>query len=111
MNKKVILIPVKGAPEVVELTQEFVDYDTISNGVEGWIESVSLEDNLNLWVNEEGKVNSLPYNNLATVLWEAYYGFTDVIMGPAVVTGGADEEGETLGLDDAQVEQLMELLN
>jgi hypothetical protein len=35
------------------------------------------------------------------------YGFTDVICGTAVLTGGTDDEGETLPLTDEQVAKIL----
>lgn len=107
---KVILIPVSDAPKVIELDGRTVPYDTINESVEGWIEHVGLDDDKSMWVNEEGKVDNLPYNPLATLLWEQNYGYTDVIVGPALITGGTDEEGETLGLTDVEVSEVLEAI-
>lgn len=85
-------------------------YNFLSTAVAGWIQAVPLADDLEgitLWVNEEGKLNNLPYNPLATILWEMSYGFTDVICGTAVLTGGSDDEGETLPLTDEQVAKIL----
>ncbi len=86
------------------------EYNFLNTAVAGWIQAVPLDDNLEgitLWVNEEGKLNNLPYNPLATILWEMSYGFTDVICGTAVLTGGTDDEGETLPLTDEQVAKIL----
>jgi hypothetical protein len=90
------------------------EYDFLNTAVAGWIQAVELSEDLEgitLWVNEEGKMNSLPYNQKATFLWEKSYGFTDVIVGTAVLTGGTDDEGETLPLTDVQVAEILALLN
>ena len=89
------------------------EYEFLNTAVAGWIQAVSLADDLEgitLWVNEEGKLDNLPYNQKATYLWEQSYGFTDVICGTAVLTGGSDDEGETLPLTDVQVAQILALL-
>jgi len=89
------------------------EYNFLNTAVAGWIQAVSLADDLEgitLWVNEEGKLDNLPYNQKATYLWEQSYGFTDVICGTAVLTGGSDDEGETLPLTDVQVAQVLALL-
>lgn len=109
--KKVVIIPTNGEPYVQEIAGEYVDYDTLTNGVKGWIECVRLESNLEMWVNEEGKLIQMDYNPLATLLWEKYYGQTDMIMGPVVLTAGVDEEGETLAFDDNDVDSLTAMLS
>lgn len=37
--------------------------------------------------NEEGKIKQLPLNRVATAIWEAAYGHTDMIVGNAVIVG------------------------
>lgn len=100
MSKKVVIIPAEGEPYIQDINGETVDYDTLSEGVGGWIECVGLDRNLDLWVNEEGKLIGLPFNPLATLLWEKYFGNTDIIMGDAVITAGSDDEGETLAFEE-----------
>lgn len=97
---KALKINTDGTTEVLESADEFVGYATLSNGVGGLIEAVTLADDLTLWVNEEGKMNGLPVNVFATALFTSVYGSTDIIVGDAVLTGGADDDGETLGLSD-----------
>ena len=55
---------------------------------------------LDMWINDEGKVNGLPLNTLASVLaivCEAGLAAGDYIAGPAVLAG-FNEEGETVAL-------------
>jgi hypothetical protein len=52
-------------------------------------------------------------NTIGTHLWEQTFGMTDVIMGNIVLTGGTDDEGETLPLPStwlAYVEEIAERL-
>lgn len=108
-SKRVVVITAEGEVSVQQV-EGSKEYDFLSNAVAGWIEAVSLDQDLagiTLWVNEEGKMNSLPYNQKATLLWEMSYGFTDVIVGNAVLTGGSDDEGETLSLTDEQVAKIL----
>lgn len=86
-------------------------YGTISSAVDGLIECVALPSfGADLWVNEEGKMISLPHNPLGSILWAKEYGHTDFIVGDIIITGGADEEGETLGLSDEQLQQITSYL-
>jgi hypothetical protein len=100
MSKKIVIIPAEGEPYIEDIKGKTVDYDTLSSNVGGWIEHVGLESNLDLWVNEEGKMNGLPVNPIATLLWMKYFGATDIIMGNAVITAGTDAQGDTLGFDE-----------
>jgi hypothetical protein len=81
-------------------------YDLLSDSVGGMIECVSLSDKIDMWINEEGKVYNFDLNPLATAIWEHKYGKTDIIVGDVILTGGVDEEGETLGLSDDIFEKL-----
>lgn len=110
MSKKVVIIPAEGEPYIQEIKGKTVDYETLSQGVGGWIECVGLDINLDLWVNEEGKLNGLPINPVATLLWEKYLGKTDIIVGDAVITAGSDNEGETLGFDENDAESFTAML-
>ena len=76
--------------------------EALQQRVGGWIEAVSSDDGqVTLWINEEGKLIGLPINELGTELWyllnPAAAGY-DVLCGPVVVSGGCDEEGETLSI-------------
>jgi hypothetical protein len=114
MTKQVIVITPEQEVSVQQMPSTSPDeYNFLNTAVAGWIQAVPLDDDLagiTLWVNEEGKLDDLPYNTKATYLWELSYGFTDVICGTAVLTGGSDEEGETLPLTNEQVEKVLALL-
>lgn len=105
--EKAVVIKTDGTKEVVEF-EIGNSYDLLSASVGGWIECVSLRTrNADMWVNEEGKLNGLPQNPHATALWVEEYGTTDIIVGNIIITGGVDNEGETLGLSDEQVSDFM----
>lgn len=59
--------------------------EELQNFVEGYIEIINLTAEKILIVNEEGKINKLPFNELATELWKKYYGRTDYIVGNALL--------------------------
>jgi hypothetical protein len=64
--------------------------------VEGLIQPVDLTDDMTLWVNEEGMYRD-DYNPLAS-------GIANMpLNGPAFITGGIDEEGNTLGINPAYI--------
>ena len=104
---KALVITTDNTVEVEQDTNEFVSYATLSRAVGGMIEAVTLPNGLTLWVNEEGKMDGLAPNVYATRLFVSAFGAVDVIVGNAIVTGGADDDGETLGLTDEQVAELV----
>jgi len=81
-------------------------YDMLKSGVDGWIECVQLKDGIDMWCNEEGKIIGLDANRSATYLfWEVYGVGTDVIAGNVVLTS-SNEDGDTVGLTDKQLDSL-----
>ena len=106
---KAVRINTNGDKSIVEFTNESC-YNTLSEAVGGLIECVTLRDKVgvpDMWLNENGKGMGLDQNPTATALWVDMYDITDVIMGDVIITGGADDEGYTLGLSDEQVEFFM----
>ena len=84
-------------------------YSMIQKAVSGWIECVRLNNGVDMWVNEEGKILDLPYNPTATAIFWANFGFmSDVIVGNVIFTSSNDE-GDTIGLNVSQVEYLKEI--
>lgn len=81
-------------------------YDLLSDSVGGMIECISLSDKIDMWINEEGKVYNHDYNPLATLIFAHKFGSIDIIVGDVILTGGVDEEGETLGLSDEIFDKL-----
>lgn len=71
--------------------------------VGGWIERVDYEKNdLDLYVNEEGKLEGLPYNRVLTVHSRHFH---DPLVGNGVYVAH-DDEGNTLGLTEQECAQL-----
>lgn len=97
--------------EAVQFTNETA-YQTLRDGVGGLIECVSLPNlGIDMWVNDEGKLNGSEPNLMGTLLWSHAYGFgTDIIYGDIVLTGSADDEGNTLGLSQENLIALYNLL-
>ena len=97
-----------------DFTTEVLDLENdslkkLQGAVGGWVQSVDLRDDLTLWCNEEGKlINGMEVNVIGTHLYEKSYAMTDIIMGDIVVTGGTDDEGETLSLPRPWQLQLQE---
>lgn len=85
--------------EVREL--DSIELEALQKAVGGWVQAIGLRPDLTMWLNEEGKVNGLPHNQIGQAFWDNVYGEgTDYISGDVVFTGGTDENGETLALSD-----------
>lgn len=104
MTKNAVAISPDGIFSVVDIAGN--ELKTLQGLVDGWIQAIDLTPTLTLWVNEEGKMTGLPFNAFGTVMWNEFFGATDVIVGTAVFTGGTDDEGDTIGLSDSQIEGL-----
>ncbi len=73
--------------------------DEIRKAIGGWLELVSIQGPshvYNLWINEEGKLKDLPRNCLI-------FQGEDTLRGTGVISKG-DEEGEEVGLTDAEAD-------
>ena len=93
----------------VEGNDKFVTYNTISEGVGGLFQAIDLTEKYTLWVNEEGKLrDDCVLNPVGTLVWNRYFGKTDAIYGDALITGCADENGETLSLTAHEVYAFLE---
>lgn len=60
--------------------------------VGGLIELVYTHDGKRMYINEEGKLNGLPYNGYATEQYR--YNAHDVILGNAIVIDGDEDGGD-----------------
>lgn len=106
---KAVILKTNGDNAVVEFSNETA-YAVLSGAVGGLIQMVELPaHDVTLWVNEEGKLDGLPVNAKATALWVENYGHTDIIVGDVIITGGADDEGYTLGLSDEDAIRLLQM--
>lgn len=103
--KNALVIGFDESLEVVDLDSPEGSLEVLQNAVDGWVQAVDINERLTMWMNEEGKLDGLPFNGIATGLFQARFGKIDIIMGNAVLTGGVDDEGETIGLTEEQVAQ------
>lgn len=107
---KALIIKTDGTQEIKEFTVGD-SYELIREGVGGWIECVALPElDADMWVNEEGKLVGLPFNAFGTALWASHYGLTDIILGDIVITGGANGEGDTIGLTEEALAKVLALV-
>ena len=107
--RKAVVIGFDESIEVVDLDAPQGSLKVLQDAVDGWVQVVDLAPTLSIWVNEEGKMNGLPYNGIATAIYQDRFGMVDIIVGNAVLTGGTDDEGDTIGLTDEQVSRIEKL--
>ena len=113
---KILKIPARGEWTFAEVETESdgsLPLETMQSMVGGWFERWCLHGHglggLDLFLNEEGKLNGLSYNPKATVL-SGIAMLGDCIVGDAFVCGH-DNEGRSVGLSDAQELALRRRLN
>jgi hypothetical protein len=93
--------------DVVEFN-ESKTYETIRDAVDGMFDCVRLPSlGVDMWVNDEGKLNKLDLNPFGTALWVSEYGMTDIIVGDVIITGGTNGEGKTLGMTNEQAIEVL----
>ncbi|MEV5162843.1 DUF3846 domain-containing protein [Streptomyces sp. NPDC053728] len=72
------------------------------------IDAVDITDQLTMWLDDEGLINGAPLNRAATLLYAAHRPPHQHYYGHAVITGGTDRHGNTLGLSQDQLVPLIE---
>jgi Domain of unknown function (DUF3846) len=104
MDNKWASITVEGE---VEIHDGIPTLEQMQATVGGYIEAVEIGDAI-MWVNEEGKLSGLTPNNIATDLAEPgrWIFEGDYIAGDVLLTGLADDDGETTGLSASWIETL-----
>lgn len=107
--RKAVVIGFDESIEVIDLDAPQGSLKVLQDAVDGWVQVVDLSPTLSIWVNEEGKLEGLPYNGKATAIYQERFGKVDIIVGNAVLTGGTDDEGETIGLTDEMVSKVQRL--
>ncbi|ORT54185.1 DUF3846 domain-containing protein [Streptomyces sp. CB03238] len=72
------------------------------------VAAVDITDKLTMWLDDEGLYNGSVVNRPATLLYAAHQPPHQLYYGHAVITGGTDRHGNTLGLTRDQVLELVE---
>jgi hypothetical protein len=107
--KLAIRITTAGAVEELDMSADGLQ--VLQTAVGGWVQAIDLDDELTMWLNEEGKLVGLPHNPYAQFAWDKRFGaHTDYMVGDVVFTGGTDEDGATLGLDQDTADQIRMLV-
>jgi hypothetical protein len=103
---KAVVITTEGTKSVVTFTIGD-SYKILSDTVQGMIECVSLSENEDMWCNENGIAEGRSLNMTASAIYSETFNAGNPILGNVIITGGADSQGETLGLSDKLVEKWM----
>jgi hypothetical protein len=80
--------------EVIPKNQKFFNLEELQEFVHGYIEFVKLGNAITMVVNEEGKLNRLPFNLTATELLHSVYGPWDSIVGDVLVARNDELDDE-----------------
>jgi hypothetical protein len=83
---KGVHISSNGTVDVVTFKSSFVSMEELQNAVKGHFEFVYLPNNMILVVNEEGKLNNLPINEIATSFVMPI--IKDIIVGDVLLING-----------------------
>lgn len=94
-----LIIPADGS-EVRWEDPDKIDLKYLQGKVGGYVEAIGVGNEINMYLNEEGKMEGLAPNRLATRLAKKYAGISmlDYIVGDVVLCGGPDDEGYDTGL-------------
>jgi hypothetical protein len=104
-----LLIPSDPAePTSVLAATKETSLAVLQGAVDGYVECISLAADADMWCNDEGKYRpDFERNPRAQALFDHAFGEgLDVIVGPVVITRGADDEGETIPLGPREVAKL-----
>ena len=84
-------------------------YQMLKQNVNGWLECVRLDKNIDMWVNENGIAENLDYNATATAIYWTSFGFMSGQIFGNVVFTSSNDEGDTIGLTKTQGDYLREI--
>lgn len=103
---KTVVINVDGTAKVCDLNS----LEDLQQAVGGYIEAIALGNNASAYINEEGKLRSLPLNAVATAIAHRKNSLrlNDFIVGPMVILGIPDENGNDTDIPKSLLCELME---
>ena len=104
---KAAVFNIDGTGDILDFSEENLS-ELIRETVGGHFDAVSLPKlGLTMWVHDEGKLLGFEPNRYGTLMWSTEYGQSDVIVGNVLLTGGADAEGNTLGLPQSFIDEVL----
>jgi len=104
---KAAVFNIDGTGDILDFNEENLG-KLIRETVGGHFDAVSLPKlGLTMWVHDEGKLLGFEPNRYGTLMWSTEYGQSDVIVGNVLITGGTDDEGNTLGLPQSFIDEVL----
>lgn len=100
MSRMALKITADGELTEIDL-DERGSYRTLNEAL-GWFEVYTFSPTVDVWISEE-PLPGMSENATATRMLTKSRGVRTVIRGTAVITGGSDSDGETLGLTPEQI--------
>jgi Domain of unknown function (DUF3846) len=88
-------------------------YSYLAKQVMGYVEAIGLENECTMYLNEEGKLDGLPFNRHANSIAHALNRFlpdTDYIVGNVVICGPLNSEGDDTSLTPQHVTEIMNVI-
>lgn len=91
------------------------DFAHLQDVCGGSVECAPSSDIVTIWCNEDGKGLELPVNGPANKVWALYDIYDclswDRLVGNVVITGGTDDDGETMDLPEDELRRIIDLLD
>lgn len=103
-----VIIPTEGEITTTDLPNDTSErLAKLQTLVNGYIEPVDLNEDLSIFVNEEGKIARLPHNPRATALFNGTLTPGDYIAGTAVLIGQPDSDGDATSVNLTHADRLL----
>lgn len=81
--------------------EDLYDYQDIVSGTITGVYGPNLPAGTTVYANDEGLLLNMEYNTIASLVVGTH------LVGPVVIAGPVDEEGETLSITDEVVDEIM----
>jgi hypothetical protein len=108
MSKSAVVITPALEASVIDIAQD--ELSKLQKAVDGYIEAVVVASDVVMWVNEEFVFRpDLQPNIIGSALYSEIGG-NRPIFGTVVLTGGTDPEGYTIGLSEADVAEMLDIV-
>lgn len=110
MAKHALVVRADLTAELIDIAEK--ELTKLQGVVDGLIEAVQVNENVTMWVNEEGLFRpDLKRNYLGSVILAVLSGGQQpVIKGDIVFTGSADDNGETKGLQQGDIDHITSMV-
>ncbi|MFI5727079.1 DUF3846 domain-containing protein [Streptomyces cyaneofuscatus] len=111
-NNHALILRTNGEFEIIEwpATDARGHLETLYRATESKaVDGIDISPTLTMWLNNPAPNANAPVNRAATILYALHREPHQHYHGTVVITGGADPQGETLGLTKDEVAALVEI--